>query len=56
LGLDDRFARLWNFYLAYCEAGFEERDISTLQFVMAKPGWTPSQASVSASVRCDARL
>jgi NAD(P)-dependent dehydrogenase (short-subunit alcohol dehydrogenase family) len=22
LGFDDRFVRLWNFYLAYCEAGF----------------------------------
>jgi cyclopropane-fatty-acyl-phospholipid synthase len=22
LGLDDRFCRLWNFYLAYCEAGY----------------------------------
>jgi cyclopropane-fatty-acyl-phospholipid synthase len=25
LGLDERFQRLWRFYLAYCEAGFLER-------------------------------
>ncbi|MDX1540648.1 MAG: class I SAM-dependent methyltransferase, partial [Geminicoccaceae bacterium] len=22
MGFDDRFKRLWDFYLAYCEAGF----------------------------------
>lgn len=25
LGLDDRFIRMWDYYLAYCEAGFRER-------------------------------
>ncbi len=39
LGLDDRFGRLWDFYLAYCEAGFDERDISAVQIVLAGPGW-----------------
>jgi cyclopropane-fatty-acyl-phospholipid synthase len=39
LGLDDRFGRLWDFYLAYCEAGFDERDISAVQIVLAQPGW-----------------
>jgi cyclopropane-fatty-acyl-phospholipid synthase len=39
MGLDSRFARLWEFYLAYCEAGFEERDVSVVQLVMAKPAW-----------------
>ncbi len=33
LGLDDRFARLWDFYFAYCEAGFEERYISVAHSV-----------------------
>ena len=41
LGLDDRFRRLWDFYLAYCEAGFDERDIGVVQLVLAGPGWTP---------------
>jgi len=31
LGLDERFLRLWDFYLAYCEGGFHERAIRTLQ-------------------------
>ena len=28
LGFDDRFRRLWDYYLCYCEAGFEERAIN----------------------------
>jgi cyclopropane-fatty-acyl-phospholipid synthase len=31
LGFDERFARLWNFYLAYCEAGFRAATIDVLQ-------------------------
>ena len=38
LGLDARFGRLWDFYLAYCEAGFDERDISAVQLVLTRPG------------------
>jgi cyclopropane-fatty-acyl-phospholipid synthase len=41
LGLDDRFGRLWDFYLRYCEAGFEERDISAVQLVLSRPGSVP---------------
>jgi cyclopropane-fatty-acyl-phospholipid synthase len=37
-GYDERFARLWNLYLAYCEAGFIERRILVGQAVYAKPG------------------
>ncbi len=35
LGMDDRFIRAWDYYLAYCEAGFRERmtGVSQLQFV-----------------------
>ena len=33
------FARLWELYLAYCEAAFIERHISDVQIVLAKPGW-----------------
>ena len=36
-GFDDIFIRMWDFYLAYCEGGFRERTISTVQMVMAKP-------------------
>lgn len=34
LGLDDRFQRLWRFYLAYCEAGFRERHCSVVHLVI----------------------
>jgi cyclopropane-fatty-acyl-phospholipid synthase len=36
LGFDDRFQRLWEFYLAYCEGGFMERAISDVQLLFAK--------------------
>jgi cyclopropane-fatty-acyl-phospholipid synthase len=40
LGFDDEFVRLWDFYLAYCEAGFREHSIGVVQLVYAKPrGW-----------------
>ncbi len=38
LGLDDRFLRMWSFYLCYCEGGFEERSIGLAQVVYEKPG------------------
>ena len=37
-GYDQRFVRLWEFYLAYCEGGFRERSIGVAQLLMAKPG------------------
>jgi len=39
LGFDERFVRLWTYYLCYCEAGFEERYVDDLQIVLARPGW-----------------
>ncbi|MGB2271426.1 MAG: class I SAM-dependent methyltransferase, partial [Pseudomonadales bacterium] len=36
-GFDERFIRMWEYYLCYCEGGFRERAISTVQVVMAKP-------------------
>jgi cyclopropane-fatty-acyl-phospholipid synthase len=39
LGYDERFKRLWRYYLSYCEGGFLERAISTVQLVMTKPGY-----------------
>ena len=38
LGMGTEFRRLWDLYLAYCEASFLERHISDVQFVLAKPG------------------
>ena len=39
LGFDDYFIRMWNYYLCYCQGGFEERIIGTSQILFAKPGW-----------------
>ena len=37
-GFDERFVRMWEFYLAYCEGGFRERSIGVAHLLMAKPG------------------
>ena len=37
IGFDDRFRRLWEYYLAYCEAGFLSGNIDVRQVVFAKP-------------------
>jgi len=39
LGYDERFSRLWNLYLSYCEGGFHERRIQDVQLLLAKPGY-----------------
>ena len=39
LGYDDRFQRLWEFYLSYCAGGFAERALGVAHLVFAKPGW-----------------
>jgi len=36
LGHDDQFRRLWEYYLGYCEGGFLERRISTVQMLTSK--------------------
>ena len=36
LGLDDRFVRTWDLYLAFCEAGFAERHISDVQLLLTR--------------------
>ena len=40
-GFDERFIRMWEFYLAYCEGGFRERAIGVSHLLMARPGWRP---------------
>ena len=39
LGFDERFIRLWEFYLAYCEGGFRERALGVAHQKLAKPLW-----------------
>ena len=36
LGFDNRFVRMWDYYLAYCEGAFLERYISDAQMVLSK--------------------
>lgn len=43
-GFDERFIRMWEFYLAYCEGGFRERSIGVSHLLLARPGWRPRGA------------
>ncbi len=43
LGFDEAFDRKWNFYFAYCEAGFDARHIQVGQLVFASPNTTDYQ-------------
>lgn len=49
LGYDERFIRMWEFYLCYCEGGFIERSISDVHLLFSKSGnrrgqWVPLDA------------
>lgn len=51
LGYDERFIRMWLFYLGYCEGGFVERSISDVHLLFAADHnrsrcWLPSTTSV----------
>jgi hypothetical protein len=37
LGFDDRFIRLWEYYLAYCEGAFRARHVGDVQMLFTKP-------------------
>jgi len=50
LGLDARFGRLWRFYLAYCEAGFDERYVGATQLLYTAPGF-PDRHDTAARAR-----
>ena len=36
VGFDERFMRIWEFYLAYCEAAFDEKNIDVVQYTLRK--------------------
>lgn len=44
-GFDERFIRMWEFYLAYCEGGFRERSIGVAHLLLAKPDWRPASGA-----------
>ena len=37
LGFDTRFMRIWEFYLAYCEAAFDTGSTDVVQFTLRRP-------------------
>jgi cyclopropane-fatty-acyl-phospholipid synthase len=37
LGFDERFRRLWSYYLSYCEAGFRTGATDVAQYVLVRP-------------------
>ncbi len=37
LGYPEEFIRMWEYYLCYCEGGFRERTIGTVQVLLGKP-------------------
>ncbi len=41
LGYPNRFVRMWDFYLGYCEGGFAERYLGDVQMLLVKPEWRP---------------
>ena len=47
LGFDDIFERMWDFYFVYCQGGFMERSIGTVQMLMAKPDARDIPKSIS---------
>jgi cyclopropane-fatty-acyl-phospholipid synthase len=42
LGYSERFIRMWEYYLCYCEGAFAEHYIGDVQAVFVKPGYRPS--------------
>jgi len=38
LGFPKHFIKMWEFYFAFCEAGFLERNIGDVQLIFAKSG------------------
>jgi cyclopropane-fatty-acyl-phospholipid synthase len=53
-GFDERFIRLWEFYFAYCEAGFDERYTSVTQLLYAPKGWRPRSLTADANAGASA--
>ena len=37
LGYPETFVRMWEYYLCYCEGGFEERQLGVVQMLLTKP-------------------
>ena len=46
LGYPESFIRMWEFYLCYCEGGFEERVLGDVQMLLTRPQARPEVLSV----------
>jgi cyclopropane-fatty-acyl-phospholipid synthase len=46
MGYPERFIRMWDYYLSYCEGAFEERFTGCLQLLFAKPCHRPPLQTV----------
>jgi cyclopropane-fatty-acyl-phospholipid synthase len=55
LGFDERFRRLWRFYLSFCEAGFRERRIGDVQLMLAGCAFR-GEAALLERVSAEARV
>ena len=44
--IDERFRKMWELYLSYCEGGFRERRIQDVQLLLAKPGYAETRAAL----------
>ena len=55
LGFDERFMRIWEFYLAYCEAAFATGNTDVVQFTlqrgMSAPPLLPRRGAAGAALR-----
>ena len=51
-GYPESFVRMWEYYLCYCEGGFEERQLGDVQMLLTKPrARRASIATVNAAAR-----
>jgi cyclopropane-fatty-acyl-phospholipid synthase len=39
MGLPEELLRIWEYYFCYCEGGFRERAIGTVQMLLTRPEW-----------------
>uniref|UniRef100_A0A7C4LPX0 Class I SAM-dependent methyltransferase n=1 Tax=Schlesneria paludicola TaxID=360056 RepID=A0A7C4LPX0_9PLAN len=56
LGYDERFVRLWRYYLCYCEAAFEERCTSVMQLQFDQPACRRDPLRIAAAACGSSRV
>ena len=48
-GFDERFIRMWEYYLAYCEGAYRARHVGVVQWLLTKPGCRMRPVSATAA-------